>query len=239
MLSPVSAADARQDQLIESLFAPGSGLPRLVPRTRGLPITLSVGRLHPVKQQDLLVETWLRRGLYRHTALVLVGGDPAHPNDDESRILTRILELASRYPDAAGRLAVLAAVSNEDVCPSRKEEFGIAVLEAMDAGLLVLGPRRGGLGHYVDHGRNGLLADTSTPTAFGDALSAFVRGAADDPVRARAVAAAGRETVARRFGIHEVAGRFAAVYQRTAGTSARPVRMKPAGAPTPPAPDRP
>ncbi|MFJ9779131.1 glycosyltransferase family 4 protein [Amycolatopsis sp. NPDC101161] len=243
LLSPVAAADARQEQLIGSLFGSGSGLPRLAPETRGLPVMLSVGRLHPVKQQDLLVEAWLARGLYHHTALVLVGGDPAHPTDDESRILTRVLDLASRYPDAAGRLAVLAAVSNEDVrslehglvrrlpaptphlyvCPSRKEEFGIAVLEAMDAGLLVLGPRRGGLGHYIDHGRNGLLADTSAPPAFGDALTAFVRAAADDPVRARAVAAAGRETVARRFGIHEVAGRFAAVYQRTAGTPASPL----------------
>ncbi|WP_439380994.1 glycosyltransferase [Amycolatopsis lexingtonensis] len=241
LLSPVVTADARQEQLIASLFAPGSGLPRLVPEVRGLPIMLSVGRLHPVKQQDVLVEAWLARDLYRHTALVLVGGDPAHPNDDESRILARIRELASAYPDAAGRLAVLAAVSNEDVrslehglarrlpaptphlyvCPSRKEEFGIAVLEAMDAGLLVLGPRRGGLGHYIEHGRNGLLADTSTLAPFGDALTAFVRGAAGDPARARAVAAAGRDTVARRFGIHEVAGRFAAVYQRAAGTSAR------------------
>ncbi|MEU0797708.1 glycosyltransferase family 4 protein [Amycolatopsis sp. NPDC005961] len=242
VVSPVAAAEVRQEQLIDSLFAAGSGLPRLVPEARGLPVVLSVGRLHPVKQQDLLVEAWLSRGLYRHTALVLVGGDTTDPNDDEARILGRIRELASRYPAAAGRLAVLAAVSNEDVrslehglsrrlpaptphlyvCPSRKEEFGIAVLEAMDAGLLVLGPRRGGLGHYIDHGRNGLLADTSSLAAFGDALTAFVRGAADDPARARAVAAAGRDTVARRFGIHEVAGRFAAVYQRTAGTTARP-----------------
>ncbi|WP_370961596.1 glycosyltransferase family 4 protein [Amycolatopsis sp. cg9] len=256
MLSPVAAADARQEQLIASLFEPGSGLPRLVPEARGLPIMLSVGRLHPVKHQDLLVEAWLTRDLYRHTALVLVGGDPAHPTADESRILTRILDLASRYPAAAGRLAVLAAVSNEDVrslehglahwlpaptphlyvCPSRKEEFGIAVLEAMDAGLVVLGPRRGGLGHYIDHGRNGLLADTATLAAFGDALTTFVRGVAGDPARARAMAAAGRATVTRRFGIHEVASRFAAVYQRTAATSARPATANLLDAATRPGP---
>ncbi|WP_372660924.1 glycosyltransferase family 4 protein [Amycolatopsis kentuckyensis] len=242
VLSPAAASDAREEQLIASLFRPHPELPRLMPATSGLPIVLSVGRLHPVKQQDLLVEAWLTRGLYRRSALVLVGGDPVHPTGDEARILDRIRQLAAGHPAAAGRLAVLAAMSNEDVrvlehglarrlpaptphlyvCPSRKEEFGIAVLEAMDAGLLVLGPRRGGLGHYIDHGRNGLLADTSNLESFGDALAAFVRAAADDPARARAAAAAGHRTVTRRFGINEVARRFADVYQRTAGAAGPP-----------------
>ncbi|MGW5722080.1 glycosyltransferase family 4 protein [Amycolatopsis sp. NPDC003865] len=240
VLSPAATSGAREELVIASLFSAHPELPRLDSAAGGLPIVVSVGRLHPVKQQDLLVEAWLTRGLYRESALVLVGGDPSRPTDDEARILARIRRLAAGHPAAAGRLAVLAAMGNEDVrvlehgltrrlpaptphlyvCPSRKEEFGIAVLEAMDAGLLVLGPRRGGLGHYIDHGRNGLLADTSTLEAFGDALTAFVRGAAGDPVRARAAAAAGRETVARRFGIREVARNFADVYQRTAGTVA-------------------
>ncbi|WP_410618739.1 glycosyltransferase family 4 protein [Amycolatopsis sp. cmx-8-4] len=235
LLPRVPTAEARQQRLAESLFAPSPGRPRLGDAARGLPIILSVGRLHPVKQQDLLVEAWLTRGLHRQTALVLVGGDPAAPTAEEAHVLDRILAVCAEHPEAAGRLAVLPAMSNEDVrliehgvtrwlpaptphlyvCPSRKEEFGIAVLEAMDAGLLVLGPRRGGLGHYVEHGHNGMLADTATLSRFADGLTAFVRAAAGDPVRARAAAAAGRATVARRFGIDRVAGRFADVYQHS------------------------
>ncbi len=235
VLPRVAAGEGRQRQLVDSLFAPDDRLPRLAPDARGLPVVLSVGRLHPVKQQDLLVEAWLARGLHRRAALVLVGGDTARPTEDEARVLDRILALHRAHPQAAGRLAVLAALGNDDVrllehgltrllpapsphlyvCPSRKEEFGIAVLEAMEAGLLVLGPRRGGLRHYIDHGHNGLLADTSGSEPFGDDLSAFIRTAADDPLRARAAAAAGRETVRRRFGITEVAARFADVYRRT------------------------
>ncbi|WP_328453211.1 glycosyltransferase family 4 protein [Amycolatopsis sp. NBC_00438] len=252
LLPRVPTADARQQRLAGSLFGPPAGLPRLGDAARGLPIVLSVGRLHPVKQQDLLVEAWLTRGLHRQTALVLVGGDPAAPTAEETHVLDRILALCEKHPEATGRLAVLPALGNDDVrllehglarwlpvptphlyvCPSRKEEFGIAVLEAMDAGLLVLGPRRGGLGHYIEHGRNGMLADTATPGRFADALTAFVRAAADDPVRARAAAAAGRATVARRFGIDLVAGRFADVYQRSV---AEPPRVVPG----PASPDRP
>ncbi|MGW4065747.1 glycosyltransferase family 4 protein [Amycolatopsis sp. NPDC004747] len=235
VLPRATADEARQQQLVDSLFAPDDRLPRLGPDARGLPVVLSVGRLHPVKNQDLLVEAWLTRELHRRTALVLVGGDTARPAEDEARVLDRILALHRAHPEADGRLAVLGALGNDDVrllehglgrllpaasphlyvCPSRKEEFGIAVLEAMEAGLLVLGPRRGGLRHYIDHGHNGLLADTSGLAPFGDALSAFVRAAADDPARARAAAAAGRDTVRRRFGITEVAARFADVYRRT------------------------
>ncbi|QKV73484.1 glycosyltransferase family 4 protein [Amycolatopsis sp. Hca4] len=235
VLPRVSVGEARQRQLIDSLSAPDPELPRLGPDARGLPIVLSVGRLHPVKQQDLLVEAWLTRGLHRRTALVLVGGDLSRPTEDETRMLDRILARHRAHPAAAGRLAVLPALGNDDVrllehglsrllpapsphlyvCPSHKEEFGIAVLEAMEAGLLVLGPRRGGLRYYVDHGRNGLLADTSGIAPFGDALTAFVRAATDDPARARAAAAAGRDTVRERFGITQVAARFADVYRRT------------------------
>lgn len=238
LLPRVPTAEARQQRLAESLFAPAPGRPRLGDAARGLPIVLSVGRLHPVKQQDLLVEAWLTRGLHRQAALVLVGGDPAAPTAEETQVLGRILALSEEHPEAAGRLAVLPALGNDDVrllehgltrwlpaptphlyvCPSRKEEFGIAVLEAMDAGLLVLGPRRGGLGHYVEHGRNGMLADTATLSRFADGLTAFVLAAAGDPVRARAAAAAGRATVAERFGIDRVAGRFADVYQHSVAT---------------------
>ncbi|MEV6832875.1 glycosyltransferase family 4 protein [Amycolatopsis sp. NPDC051102] len=242
LLPQVAAGEARQQQLAGALFAPDDRLPRLGPDARGLPIVLSVGRLHPVKQQDLLVEAWLTRGLHHRAALVLVGGDTARPTEEEAGVLDRILALHRAHPEAAGRLAVLAALGNDDVrllehgltrllpapsphlyvCPSRKEEFGIAVLEAMEAGLLVLGPRRGGLRHYIDHGHNGLLADTSGLEAFGDDLSAFVRAAADDPARARAAAAAGRDTVRHRFGITQVAARFAEVYRRTSREPRRP-----------------
>ncbi|MCG8927795.1 glycosyltransferase family 4 protein [Lentzea sp. CC55] len=219
--------------LVEELFVP-SAFPRLDAGARGLPVLLNVGRLHPTKQQPLLVRAWLEAGLQHRTALVVIGGSSTDRTPDEQAVLDEVLALARSTPSARGRLAVLPAWSNDDVrrlqhelaaapppsgaphvyaCSSVKEEFGIAVLEAMEAGLLAVGPRRGGLSCYVDQGRNGFLVDTSTARSLGEGLARVVGlGAATAPV-----AAAGQRTVHERFDIDTVAEPFAALYGRLSG----------------------
>ncbi|HEX6347363.1 glycosyltransferase family 4 protein [Umezawaea sp.] len=221
-------AGTARPALVRELFEPSRVFPRLDDSARGLPVLLNVGRLHPVKQQAVLVRAWLEAGLHRSTALVLIGGSVTDRTPDEQAVLDEVLALAASVPGSRGRLAVLPAWPNTKVrelehtlvqavlapsphvyaCASAKEEFGIAVLEAMEAGMLVVGPRTGGLPHYVDHGRNGFLADTSTAEGLGDALREVV--ALGDATRA--VADAGRETVRERFPIARVAGAFARVY---------------------------
>ncbi|MEC3976411.1 glycosyltransferase family 4 protein [Amycolatopsis sp. H20-H5] len=236
----VPADEPARRQLVASLFAPHAVLPRLGDPARGLPVLLCVGRLHPVKQQDLLVEAWLSAKLPDHCSLVLIGGALDEPDDDEARILSRILGLAAAHPAAAGSLAVIPALSNAGVrmlehgiqhflpassphlyvCPSAKEEFGIAVLEAMDAGYLIGGPRRGGLGHYIRDGHNGFLLDTTSAATLAPALGDFVLRSGRAPAEHRAIAEAGRETVRQRFGIRQVAAKFAGVYARLAADTA-------------------
>lgn len=98
-------------------------------------------------------------------------------------------------------------------CASTKEEFGIAVLEAMEAGLLAIGPLRGGLSCYVEHGHNGFLVDTSAARSLGEGLAQVVRlGAATAPI-----AAAGQRTVRERFRIDAVADPFATLYRGLSG----------------------
>ena len=51
---------------------------------RGLPLAISVGRLHPVKGMATLVEAWASRSdLSSRCNLLVVGGDLDEPNDDE------------------------------------------------------------------------------------------------------------------------------------------------------------
>lgn len=62
--------------------------------------------------------------------------------------------------------------------PASSESFGLAALEARCAGLPVVAMRRGGLPELVEHGRQGLLADS--PDEFASALARLV---ADDGLR--------------------------------------------------------
>ncbi|WP_187282962.1 glycosyltransferase [Streptomyces sp. MS191] len=174
----------RRRALLRHIGMPYSGVPG-----RPLPVLLSVGRLHPVKQQDVLVRAWVASGSHRQSHLVLIGGRPDDSEPAERLMRARIDECLAACPEAAERLHLLPALSNADVrcleraladtgagtraryvCPSVKEEFGLAVLEAMDAGLVVAAPARGGIPNYLVDGDNGLLIDTSTPASLGAGL---------------------------------------------------------------------
>ena len=68
-------------------------------------------------------------------------------------------------------------------CPSRKEEFGLALLEALAAGLSVVGPDRGGPATYIEDGHSGFLADTTDLESLRRGL-ARAAAARLDPARA-------------------------------------------------------
>ncbi|MFR9798706.1 glycosyltransferase family 4 protein [Streptomyces sp. MS06] len=230
--TPAHDEDRARRALLAELFAGGDRPETLAPADRDLTLLLSVGRLHPVKQQEQLVHAWLASDLWRTTTLVLVGGAVARPSADEQRIRARLRGLVAQRGSAARRLAVVPAMPNDRVrrlehaladpahrirswylCPSAKEEFGIAVLEAMEAGLPAAGPRRGGVAHYLRDGVNGLLLDTSTPAALTRSLRRLA--ALPEPERAR-LARAGHDTVTGRFSVTDMARSLADVYAETA-----------------------
>ncbi|MGA4978622.1 glycosyltransferase family 4 protein [Streptomyces cinereoruber] len=157
-------------------------------------VLLNVGRLHPVKQQDVLVRAWTESGCHRDSILVIVGGSPRTGDSVERAMRERIERAVAACPEARRRLLLLPALSNAEVrlleraladparpfraryvCSSAKEEFGLAVLEAMEAGLVTAGPVRGGVPHYLTDGDNGLLLDTSTSRSLGDGLKRLLR----------------------------------------------------------------
>ncbi|MFJ3175954.1 glycosyltransferase family 4 protein [Streptomyces roseus] len=232
---PADDEELRQQNLLEGLFV--TDLPSaLDPAARGLPLLLTVGRLHPLKQQHVLVRAWIESGLHLRSTLVLVGGsgravvrDPA-----ERHVRAAIADLIDEHPDAAARLALVPAMPNHAVrcleralarggttgrahyvCPSAKEEFGIAVLEAMDAGLPVAGTGRGGIPHYVEDAVNGMLLDTSSSKALAEGLERLLEL---DPAAVDAMTRRARATVRGRYSIDAAASAFASVYTGLPGT---------------------
>jgi glycosyltransferase involved in cell wall biosynthesis len=199
---------------------------------QGLPLVLSVGRLHRVKGMATLVRAWAGDPrLWQRSNLVIVGGDLTDPSPEEREQLEAIAELVEDSPAADGLvlpghrpndevarwlavaragLAPAIAPGGVYVCASLKEEFGLALLEALAAGLVVVGPDAGGPPTYVEHGRTGLLVDPSRPEclarAVADALDlAVAPGQAARVERARA-------RIRESFTVRAMAGALRDIY---------------------------
>ena len=98
------------------------------------------------------------------------------------------------------------------VCASEKEEFGLAILEAMAAGLAVVAPTSGGVPTYLTEGETGFLVDTTDQRA----LAAGIRAAAavrEDPARRSLMTRAQRELIASQYTIDRMANELVCLYQ--------------------------
>jgi glycosyltransferase involved in cell wall biosynthesis len=221
-VSPV-ALNGGLDALISKVEA-------LPVRRHGLPIALTIGRLHDVKGMSRLVAAYAADPSLRARAnLVIVGGDLRRPSPDEAAELERIdaafrldpalhdeVILLGHRPNgdvgyllAAARRGVggLIGPSGVYVCASAKEEFGLAIVEALATGLVVVAPDAGGPTTYVEDGLTGFLVDT----ARGSSLAGGVHAAldrADAPGRDGYV----RRTIRAKYDISVMAAKLARVY---------------------------
>lgn len=208
-------------------------LEQLPTERRGLPLIVSVGRFNRVKGMASIVEAWATGPLAARANVLLIGGDLHSPSDDEREQLDAIdlyvladrraargLLLAGHQPNdtaarwvAAARFGVpgYAAPRGVYVCGSLKEEFGIALLEAMASGLFVVAPDGGGPATYVRNGVTGILAPTWDIALLGAAMGEALAISAAETTERRA--AASRETVERSFTIQAMAASLAEVYQ--------------------------
>lgn len=230
---PAAADDDTAHGQLARLYG-GASASGLEAEDRELPLLLCVGRLHPVKQQEHLVKAWVLAGLHHRTTLLLVGGSPTVPTPDEAAVRARLAQHLATDPVAERRAALWPALPNRQVrlleralaqrgpgtvlyvCPSAKEEFGLAVLEAMEAGLPVAAPQRGGASHYLHDGVNGRLLATHSVERLADGLRSLV----STPVpELAAMAEAGAATVRERLGIDAMAASLADAYRTTCGAS--------------------
>jgi glycosyltransferase involved in cell wall biosynthesis len=132
------------------------------------------------------------------------------------RRMVRDLQLEGRvdFPgwlDTAGtqNLVMRAALG---VFPSRIESFGLAVAEALAAGLPVVATRAGALPEIVQHEVNGTLVDVGDVPALTRALLTVLR----DPERYEAQARAGREAARQKYSWDATAQNLLRLYEETA-----------------------
>ena len=199
------------------------------------PVILYVGRLSSEKGVHLLLEAFGRVRERSPEATCLIAGPDWGPlrrvragsgaaslDDDYVGHLRRVAAphaaravLVGAVPN--GELPIWYALADVVAAPSLVEAFGIPAIEAGACGVPVVGSAIGGLLDTVVHGRTGLLLPAGDAGALADALDALLR----DPVRARALGAAGRERVLAHFTWDRIADRLASYYDELMSGTAR------------------
>ncbi|WP_440711382.1 glycosyltransferase [Herbiconiux sp. YIM B11900] len=207
---------------------------------RALPLIVSVGRFHRVKGMAQIVASWQNSSAAQTANLLLIGGDLANPSADEREQLDAIdavvpsaqhaergLLLPGHRPNdtvarwvAAARTGLpgLNAGGGVYVCGSLKEEFGIALLEAMATGLLVVAPDGGGPATYVDDGVTGFLTRTWDREALSASIERALDAAAAETTPDRR--ARSRAVVENDFTIQAMATSLTGVYRQVVRESA-------------------
>jgi glycogen(starch) synthase len=176
---------------------------------------LFLGRLHRQKGVDTLIRAL---PLLPPDATVMLVGDG--PERAALRRLAADLGVADRVTVTGfvphGMVPGLLAGADVVVMPSRYEELGTALVEAMAAGRPVVASRVGGIPELVRDGVDGLLVQPDDPAALAKAITRVLA----NPVLAAELGASGRARVA---GHHwaALAGRVLGVYRSVVPVPAR------------------
>jgi glycosyltransferase involved in cell wall biosynthesis len=172
------------------------------------PTAICIAKFRPEKGHALLLEAFAKvLGRVPDARLVLVGdGELASPMARRAEDLGIADQV--RFAGAVESIWPELARADVFVLASTTEAAGIAIMEAMAAGLPVVAPAVGGIPELIEPGRNGELCRPGDAAGMARALAGLL---ADAPRRAamseRAVAEAARwrmeTTVERYFSLYE------------------------------------
>ncbi|MDE0581466.1 glycosyltransferase family 4 protein [Planococcus sp. A6] len=200
------------------------------------PVILNVGRLAVLKGQMELLKAWANSKLSDTHNLLIIGGDLERPSAEEKMVIDFFEDFLQQHPEFKDRFIHKGAMSNVDIrslerniikkdfdyphiylCSSAKEEFGIAILEAMSIGFLTLGPIKGGVKSYMKSGENGFLIDTSNWETIARETEKHLYDPQIDKEAVKKIQVAGQKTIDENFSIQNISKEFVSFYSSLEG----------------------
>lgn len=181
----------------------------------GKRVILYLARIHPIKCVDVLLRAFASLP-DRSSMVLLIAGD------GDPELVGSLKRLASELGidgqvqwlgfAAGARKRRLLSRATVFTLPSASENFGVAVVEAMNAGLPVVVTRGCGLSDFVNTSRAGLVTDGSVEGL----RSALAQLLADDQLR-REMGEAGRRAVDRELSLEAFGARLETLYRNILG----------------------
>ena len=164
---------------------------------RGRQIVAVIGRVQPLKGQDLAIRALAELRALRGWAPLLVIAGESTPGGErfvsDLHALVDALGVAAdvRFVGALDRetLADLLACTAVTLVPSHSETFGLVALESAASGTPVIGSRSSGLLESVAEGESGILLESRDPRVWAVELSVLF----DDPLRLSRIGATARD----------------------------------------------
>ena len=180
-------------------------------RLEGERVVLYVARIHRIKCVDVLLRAFA--GLPAEPSAVLwIAGDGDRSLVSELQRLAAHLGLGERvrwlgFANGPLKRSLLSRAT-VFALPSASENFGVAVVEAMHAGLPVVVTRGCGLASLVESAGAGVVTDGSV-----EALRAALHRMLIDPSLSRSMGAAGRRSVERELSLDAFGARLEDLYR--------------------------
>lgn len=204
LILPVGVVDLAQPR--QSTLEPVDGL-----AGDGRRMVLFLARLHPIKCADVLLRAYAALE-DRNSVLVIAGGGPPAVVQPLRRLAGELgLDARVRwlgFTSGAAKRWLLARASLF-VLPSASENYGIAAVEAMQAGLPVIVTRGCGLADFVSRHAAGIVTDGSV-CGLRAALEKLLAG--EEP--AREMGAAGSRAVRTELSLEVFGERLEMSYRR-------------------------
>jgi glycogen(starch) synthase len=179
------------------------------------PYVLSIGNLTHKKGFDLLIEAFARvRRAHPRVDLVVAGN--GHEFGRCERLASQLdLRDAVTFLGRVDRSTVPALLNGCEffVLPSRREPFGIVLLEAMAARKAVLATKVGGVPEIVTDMKSGLLVEPQSAEALAEGMDTLLRDAA----LGERLGMEGYRTVRERFTWPIVTERYIRAYEGVLG----------------------
>ncbi|PIQ82702.1 MAG: hypothetical protein COV76_02160 [Candidatus Omnitrophica bacterium CG11_big_fil_rev_8_21_14_0_20_64_10] len=180
------------------------------PELAGRKLLLFLGRLHPKKRPALAAEAFALLARKRNDLQLVLAG-PDEGGLASARVILEQAGLLERLstPGAVHGAEKWALYLDSDLflLPSEDENFGVAVIEALAAGLPVLVSPSVGVAETVEEAGAGRTAPLNA-AAWAATADELLR----DPERRGRMGAAGRKLVAERFSTERVAARMKSLY---------------------------